>query len=84
LVANFILSVFFLCQSLVGKEGLIRGFLVSTYNSRWPDGIIQMAEWLKEGKVKNRETVYHGFEKVPEAFIALFEGTNVGKVVVQL
>ena len=76
--------MFFLSQSLVGKEGLIRGFLVSTYNSRWPDGIIQMAEWLKEGKVKNKETVYHGFEKVPEAFIALFEGTNVGKVVVQL
>lgn len=36
-----------------------------------------------QGKIKYRETVYDGFEKMPEAFIGLFSGNNIGKAVVK-
>jgi NADPH-dependent curcumin reductase CurA len=43
-----------------------------------------MSEWIESGQVKYRETVYHGIEKAPEAFLGLFTGANTGKMVVQL
>ena len=44
----------------------------------------EMAEWWKSGKLQVEETVFHGIEKWPEAFAALFRGQNVGKVVIRL
>lgn len=35
-----------------------------------------------QGKLKYRETVVHGFEKMPQAFIGLFDGDNIGKAIV--
>ena len=36
-----------------------------------------------QGKIKVRETRIHGLENMPKAFIDLFEGKNIGKVVVK-
>ena len=33
-----------------------------------------MAKWVKEGKIKWRETIFEGLENAPKAFIALFYG----------
>lgn len=35
-----------------------------------------------QGKVKYKETVVKGFDKMPEAFIGLFHGENTGKAIV--
>jgi hypothetical protein len=43
-----------------------------------------MAAWLKSGAVKSRETVVEGLEQTPEAFLGLFKGANVGKMLVRL
>ena len=42
-----------------------------------------MAQWVNEGKIKTQETVVEGFEKMPEAFLGLFTGNNVGKMIVK-
>jgi NADPH-dependent curcumin reductase CurA len=62
----------------------MEGFLVHDYEARYSEGLNQLKLWLKEGKLKNRETVVNGLEKAPEAFAGLFTGENVGKMVVQL
>eukprot|EP01039_Chlorochromonas_danica_P001460 gene1460-1588_t len=41
-----------------------------------------MSAWLKEGKVRAQETVFHGLQAWPEAFQSLFTGKSLGKVVV--
>ena len=61
----------------------MEGFLVNRWASRFSEGIIQLAEWIKEGKVKPKETVVDGFANVPKAFIGLFTGDNIGKMVVK-
>jgi len=33
--------------------------------------------------LKFKETVFEGFEKMPEAFIGLFTGENTGKAIVK-
>ena len=48
------------------------------------EGIAQMAQWMREGKIKTEETIVEGFEKMPEAFIGLFTGANLGKMVVKV
>jgi NADPH-dependent curcumin reductase CurA len=43
-----------------------------------------MKRWIKEGKIKYRETIVDGIEKAPEALIGLFGGENTGKMIVRL
>jgi len=33
---------------------------------------------------ENRETIVHGLEKAPDAFLGLFKGENTGKMLVKL
>ncbi|CAG7834577.1 unnamed protein product [Allacma fusca] len=49
----------------------------------WFDRINKIQAWILEGKIKVRETVVESFENMPQAFIDLFEGKNVGKMVIK-
>jgi NADPH-dependent curcumin reductase CurA len=62
----------------------VQGLLVSDYAPRWAAAMLEMAGWIREGKIKYREDIVHGFENVPKAFIGLFEGENTGKRIVNL
>jgi hypothetical protein len=62
----------------------LKGFLVFDYFPRMGEFYVAMGEWLKSGTVKSRETVVEGLEAMPEAFLGLFEGANVGKMLVKL
>ena len=61
----------------------VQGFIVSRWKSRYPEAIKQMAQWIQEGKIKYDETIIEGFEKMPEAFVGLLTGTNLGKMIVK-
>jgi len=69
--------------TILKKSALMQGFIISNYLDRFPEGITKLTEWVKEGKLKHRETVVKGFEKLPEAFIGLFDGVNTGKLIVE-
>ena len=43
-----------------------------------------MTRWIGEGKIKWRETVEDGIESAPTAFLKLFKGENLGKMLVRL
>jgi len=60
------------------------GFIVYRWLDRWPEGIKQMAEWIKQGKLKFDETVVEGIENTPKAFIDMLSGANIGKMVVKV
>jgi NADPH:quinone reductase len=68
---------------LLTRSVLMQGFIVSNFQSDFPEGQKQLAKWLKEGKLKFSETIEHGFEKLPEALLGLFEGENTGKMIVE-
>jgi NADPH-dependent curcumin reductase CurA len=62
----------------------LQGFLVFDYQSRMDEFQREMAGWLKSGAVTSRETVVDGLEQMPDAFLGLFTGANVGKMLVKL
>jgi NADPH-dependent curcumin reductase CurA len=63
---------------------MIKGFIVSDYGAMAPQFLADMGKWVKEGKMKWRETILDGIAKAPEAFIGLFKGDNFGKALVRL
>jgi NADPH-dependent curcumin reductase CurA len=70
--------------TLVKKSVKMQGFIVSNYEDQFQEGIQQLSEWLKAGDLKHEETIVNGFKKIPQAFIDLFDGKNMGKMVVQV
>lgn len=62
----------------------MQGFIVIDYLPRYPEATAKLAQWAGEGKVKHRDTVVEGLEKAPEAVNMLFEGENVGKLMVKV
>ena len=69
---------------LIKKSVLMQGFIVSDFSDHFAEGAQQLGQWLKEGKLKYKETVVEGFDSIPEAFIGLFTGKNKGKMIVKV
>jgi NADPH-dependent curcumin reductase CurA len=70
--------------NLVFKRARMEGFLAGDYAPRFDEALAQMQTWVEEGRLKQRETVIEGFENLPKALIALFEGANTGKMMVKV
>jgi len=43
-----------------------------------------VGDYFRAGKLTNRVTVVEGIDKAVSAFLGLFEGRNVGKMLVKL
>ena len=68
----------------VGKSLRLEGFIVSNYLNLLPEFQKDMAGWIRDGKLTWKETVDHGIENAPAAFLKLFTGENLGKMLVKL
>ncbi|MBL3656596.1 NADP-dependent oxidoreductase [Fulvivirga sediminis] len=68
---------------LLTRSVLMKGFIVSNYQDKFPEGMRKLGQWIREGNVKFTETIVEGFDKLPEAFLGLFSGKNQGKMIVQ-
>ncbi len=69
---------------MIGKRLLWKGFIVSDHTDRFPAFAQDMGSWIAEGTVVWRETVHEGIENAPQAFLGLFSGGNMGKMLVRL
>ena len=62
----------------------LKGFIIFDYFPRMSEFYGEMAPWVANGTVKSRQTVVDGLENMPDAFLGLFKGENVGKMLVKL
>jgi NADPH-dependent curcumin reductase CurA len=58
--------------------------VVFDYAPRYPEGVAAIARWMQEGSFKSREHVVDGLENFPSALLMLFEGQNLGKLVLKV
>ncbi len=68
----------------IPKRLKLQGFIVSDHFDRMPAFVKEMTGWIEAGHVTSRQTVDHGLEQAPAAFLKLFSGGNVGKMLVKL
>jgi NADPH:quinone reductase len=68
---------------LLTRSVLMQGFIVSNFKDSFGEGIKQLSQWVTEGKLKYTETIEKGFDNLPKALIGLFEGDNMGKMIVE-
>ena len=69
---------------IVGKRLRLQGFIVSDFFARQGEFLAEMTGWIAEGKIRWRETIDEGIEAAPGAFLKLFAGENIGKMLVKL
>lgn len=69
---------------LIIKRALMKGFVVIDFTDRFPEGIKYLAGLLAQGKLKYDETVVEGLENARDALNQLFDGTNVGKLLIKV
>ncbi|OBH87767.1 NADP-dependent oxidoreductase [Mycobacterium scrofulaceum] len=70
--------------NLLIQRATVQGFIVLDHFGRAPEAIGEIAGLIEAGKLKPLETVVEGFEQLPTAINMLFDGKNVGKLVVKI
>ena len=71
-------------RTLLTQRVRLQGFIVLDHLDRRDDAVAELSGWLAAGELDMLETVIEGFEQLPTAINMLFDGTNVGKLVVHV
>ena len=68
----------------VSRRLRLEGFIVSDHMAAMPEFLAVMSGWIADGSVVWRQSVDEGIEAAPGAFLKLFTGDKVGKMLVRL
>ena len=71
-------------RPLLVKRAMIKGFIVSDHTDRAPAFFRDCATWIAEGRLTYREDIVEGLEQAPAALLKLFDGANLGKLLVRV
>jgi hypothetical protein len=69
---------------VVTKRLRIQGYIISDHYDRFPEFLEKAQEWVRDGRLRYRETVVDGIENAPKAFLGLLRGENIGKMLVKV
>lgn len=69
---------------LIQNRLRIEGFLVGDHYDLQPLFVEEVGGWIREGKLRYRETVVDGIESNLDAFLGVLRGDNIGKMLVRL
>ena len=71
-------------RSLLVNRVRLQGFIISEHLDIWDAALADLSAWLIAGKLNYHETIAHGLESAPAAFIGMLKGLNLGKQLVKL
>jgi hypothetical protein len=69
---------------VVTKRLRIQGYIITDHFDRFGEFAREAAEWVHDGRLRYRETIVEGIENAPRAFLGLFHGENIGKMLVKV
>lgn len=71
-------------QHLLFQRATVQGILARDYTQRMDEMTRIVAPWVRSNEIVFEETIVDGFEKLPECLNSLFEGKNLGKLLVRV
>ena len=71
-------------SNFIRKRLTMKGLLVRDWLDQQKEFELEVGGYYLTGKVKHKETVVKGLDQAVEAFLGLFHGKNIGKMVVDL
>ncbi|WP_353472228.1 NADP-dependent oxidoreductase [Salipiger sp. H15] len=69
---------------LIVTRARVEGLVVFDWWHKRAEAFRHLQKWQAEGHLRYREDVLEGFEKMPEAFLRMMRGANLGKQLVRI
>jgi len=69
---------------VVTKRLRLQGFIITDHFDRFGEFAREATGWVRDGKLRYRETIVDGIENAPKAFLGLLRGENIGKMLVKV
>jgi NADPH-dependent curcumin reductase CurA len=66
------------------QRASMQGFVIFDHRNHYPQAWADLAQWLREGKLRYLEDVLDGIEHAPDAIAGLYRGENLGKRLIRL
>ncbi len=71
-------------RNILMKRARVEGFIVTDFLPRFPEALKALRGWLEAGQIKYRVDIVQGLENATVAVNKLFDGSNQGKLIVQV
>jgi NADPH-dependent curcumin reductase CurA len=62
----------------------MEGFTTLDFARQYDEARMQLAHWIREGKIRYRDDIVEGLDKAPSHLLRLFSGEHRGKLMVKL
>lgn len=69
---------------LIIKRSRMEGFLILDYAADFPGAIMEIVQWVAQGKLKYQVDLQEGLENAPDTFQRIFTGKNRGKQLLKI
>ena len=69
---------------IVPRRLKLQGFIVMDHRDLAKEYFTKAADWIREGRLKFRETYVDGLDQAVDAFLDMHRGGNIGKMLVRL
>jgi len=69
---------------LLINSAIMQGFTIGNYAQQFAEGFTALGEWVSKGQIRYEETILEGFDNTVDAFLKLFTGANLGKLLVKV
>lgn len=69
-------------RNIIGRRLRIQGLVAMDYASRYEEARRDLRTWAAAKKLITKEEIEVGFERLPGAFVSLFEGSKLGRKLV--
>lgn len=69
---------------LLAKSARMEGFTTLDFAPRYDEARAQLADWIREGKIRHRDDIAEGLDRAPSHLLRLFNGEHRGKLLIRL
>ena len=68
---------------LAERQSVMEGFAFFHFPESIGPAMAELSQWIAEGSLHFDEEILHGIERYPEALQYMFNGGNIGKLLVK-